>query len=85
LDLAVAAGSSAVGGGAAPTLRLPTTLVTVNHVALGPDRLAEALRSGSPAVVGRVADGSFVLDLRTVPVEDEADLLEALRRVAALP
>ncbi|MFI5183479.1 MAG: L-seryl-tRNA(Sec) selenium transferase, partial [Vicinamibacteria bacterium] len=63
LDLAEAAGSSAVGGGAAPTLRLPTTLVTVSHVALGPDRLAEALRSGSPAVVGRVADGSFVLDL----------------------
>jgi L-seryl-tRNA(Ser) seleniumtransferase len=83
LDVALAPGGSAVGGGAAPTSSLPTTLVTVAHVALGPDRLAEALRTGSPAVVGRVADGRFVLDLRTVSGEDEGELLEALRRAAA--
>ena len=85
LDVAMAAGASAVGGGAAPTSGLPTTLVTLSHAALGPDRIAETLRTGTPAVVGRVADGRFVLDLRTVPPEDEGDLLEAVRRAAAAP
>jgi L-seryl-tRNA(Ser) seleniumtransferase len=83
LEVTLAEGASAVGGGAAPTLRLPTTLVTLAHPSLSPDRLAEALRAGAPAVVGRVGDGRFVLDLRTVPVESEGELLEALRRAAA--
>ena len=37
-------GESAVGGGAAPTLELPTTLVAVSDPQRGPDALAAALR-----------------------------------------
>jgi L-seryl-tRNA(Ser) seleniumtransferase len=59
--------ASAVGGGGAPGVTLPSAAVAV-----APE-LAEALRHGSPPVVGRVEDGRCLLDLRTVdPGEDEA-------------
>jgi L-seryl-tRNA(Ser) seleniumtransferase len=80
LDVAVVDGSSAVGGGAAPAVEVPTALVTIVHPSLGPDRLAAALRAGAPPVMARVADGRLVLDLRTVLPGEEAALGEALDR-----
>jgi len=75
-------GSSAVGGGAAPTLEVPTALVAIAHAAHGPDRLAAALRAGRPPVVVRVAEGRVLIDLRTVAPADEPALLEAVQRAA---
>jgi L-seryl-tRNA(Ser) seleniumtransferase len=80
LELAVVDGASAVGGGAAPAVDLPTALLAVAHPSIGPDRLAAALRAGRPAVLARVADGRLLLDLRTVLPGEEAALLEALDR-----
>jgi L-seryl-tRNA(Ser) seleniumtransferase len=77
----VVEGSSAVGGGAAPTVEIPTFLVAITHAVLGPERLASALRGGSPPVVARVADGRLVLDLRTVRPEEEDALRRSLVRV----
>ncbi len=69
---------SAVGGGAAPTVGVPTVTVALTHPTLAPDRLAAALRAGEPPVVVRVAEDRVLVDLRTVPSEDEPALLEAL-------
>lgn len=80
-EIAVVRGTSAVGGGALPTAELPTALVAVHHGRYGPDRLAEELRLGEPAVVARVAEGRLVLDLRTVLPGDEQALRAALARV----
>jgi L-seryl-tRNA(Ser) seleniumtransferase len=84
-DLAVSVidGSSAVGGGAAPTLEIETALLVVEPGSRGPDALATALRGGSPPVIGRVADGRLLLDLRTVAPEQEPALRSALRRALA--
>jgi len=76
-------GVSAVGGGAAPAVQVPTCLVSL--AVASPDRLAAALRAGTPPVVARVAEDRVVLDLRTVFTDQEAPLrralLEALSRV----
>jgi L-seryl-tRNA(Ser) seleniumtransferase len=80
LEVAVVDGSSAVGGGAAPAIELPTALVTIGQVPIGPDRLAAALRTGDPPVLARIADGRLVVDLRTVLPGEEADLGQALDR-----
>jgi len=82
LAVEVVDGSSAVGGGAAPTLEVPTALVAIAHPSRGPDRLAAALRAGDPPVVVRVAEGRILVDLRTVEPADEPVLLEAIRRAA---
>ena len=42
--------------------------------------LAARLRSGTPAVVARIADGRLVVDLRSVDPEEDELLAEALLR-----
>jgi len=41
--------------------------------------LAQRLRQGSPTVIGRIEDDTFVLDLRTVRPSEENALREALQ------
>ena len=78
LHLSLQDGHSAVGGGAAPTVGVPTVVVSLAHPARGPDHTAAALRAGTPPVIVRVAEDRLLVDLRTVPPEDEPTLLDAL-------
>jgi L-seryl-tRNA(Ser) seleniumtransferase len=71
-------GESAVGGGAAPTVGVPTVTVVLEPGPAGADALARALRAGSPPVVVRVAVDRLVVDLRTVRPDEEPTLLAAL-------
>jgi L-seryl-tRNA(Ser) seleniumtransferase len=80
LGASVVPGESAVGGGAAPTVGLPTFLVAV--AVRSPDALAAALRHGTPAVMARVAEGRLLLDLRTVDPEDDGRVADAVIRAA---
>jgi L-seryl-tRNA(Ser) seleniumtransferase len=75
-------GESAVGGGAAPTVAVPTVTVALDPGAAGADALARALRTGSPPVVVRVAEDRILLDLRTVLPDEEPLLLAALGAAA---
>ena len=75
---AVLAGESKVGGGAVPDRGIPSALVALDPGARGADRLAAALRAGSPPVVARVAEGRLLVDLRTIRPDEEALLLSAL-------
>jgi L-seryl-tRNA(Ser) seleniumtransferase len=74
---------SAVGGGASPTVGVPTVAVALDPGLPGPDRLAAALRAGSPPVVVRVAEGRLLVDLRTVRPDEEGALLAALAAAAS--
>jgi L-seryl-tRNA(Ser) seleniumtransferase len=78
LELALRNADAAVGGGAAPTVGVPSVVVSLSHPRRGSDRLAAALRAGSPPVVVRVAEDRLLVDLRTVPEADEPTLLDAL-------
>src|SRR5262249_49209081 len=85
LHMSLLEGSSAVGGGAAPDVEVPTVLVAVGPARMGREGLAAARRAGSPPVMARVAGDRLLLDLRTVRAEEEPILQEALRRAAAGP
>jgi L-seryl-tRNA(Ser) seleniumtransferase len=69
---------SAVGGGAAPTVGVPTVAIALDPGPAGADRLAAALRTGSPPVVVRVAEDRVLVDLRTVRADEEEALRAAL-------
>ena len=73
----VVALESTVGGGSLPGETLPSLGLAVAGRA---ERVLSALRSGSPSVIGRIHDGSVVLDLRTVEPARDADLGGAVRR-----
>lgn len=65
--------SSAPGGGALPELSIPSWAIAIGSGSA--DHVAKQLRSGKPAVFGRVRDGRVLLDLRTVMPEDDKSLV----------
>jgi L-seryl-tRNA(Ser) seleniumtransferase len=69
-----------VGGGSLPDQALKTWVVEVKARDRSDAELARRLRTGEPAVVGRLRRGKLVLDLRTVFPEQEDALIEAVRR-----
>jgi L-seryl-tRNA(Ser) seleniumtransferase len=70
------------GGGSLPDRPLPTAVVAVRPLAVGVTEFARRLRTGTPAVVGRVQADRLQLDLRTVFERDEDALYEAIRAAA---
>jgi L-seryl-tRNA(Ser) seleniumtransferase len=74
-----------VGGGSLPDQAMKTWVVEVQAAGLGDADLAHRLRTGSPAVMGRLRDGKVVLDVRTVFPDQEPALVEAFRAALARP
>jgi L-seryl-tRNA(Ser) seleniumtransferase len=77
LGAAVVPHDGRVGGGGAPGFALPGWAVRL------PEGLARLLRTGDPAVLPRVHDGSCLIDLRCVPAADDDRILEAIRQALA--
>jgi L-seryl-tRNA(Ser) seleniumtransferase len=67
-------GSSAVGGGSAPGVELPTWLVVVERDGTSPAALEASLRRLDPPIVARIDRDRVVLDLRTVLPDQDAQL-----------
>ena len=74
----VLACASAVGGGSLPGETLPSFAIAIGGA---PDDLARRLRQGTPPVIGRIADGRLLLDVRTVLEEQEEILISMIRDV----
>ncbi|HEX6080414.1 MAG TPA: L-seryl-tRNA(Sec) selenium transferase [Methylomirabilota bacterium] len=81
LGARVVESTSQVGGGALPTVELPTAVVAIGTSARPAEALDQALRTGRPAVLGHVLDDRLQLDCRTV-LPSEVPALAA--RLAAL-
>jgi len=75
-------GTSAVGGGSAPGVTLPTSLVAVEKSGLTADALEARLRQLTPPIVARIERDRLVIDLRTVFPEQDGDLPRLLARIA---
>jgi L-seryl-tRNA(Ser) seleniumtransferase len=69
-----------VGGGSLPDQALKTYVIELEARSLTDAELAYRLRTGTPAVVGRLREGKLVLDLRTVFPHQEVMLVEAVRK-----
>jgi L-seryl-tRNA(Ser) seleniumtransferase len=71
-----------VGGGALPLAELPGPVVAVTLPGWTPDALAERLRRGEPALLGRIERGRLLLDPRTL-ADGELDAAAGAVRAAA--
>jgi len=74
----VAPTRAAIGGGAFPGIELPSAGVVLAPPAIGAATLAQRLRRAEPPVVGIVAAGRVVLDVRTILPEDESAVVAAV-------
>jgi L-seryl-tRNA(Ser) seleniumtransferase len=72
-----------VGGGSLPDQAMKSVVVAIAAVAASDADLALRLRQGEPAVIGRLQDGKLLLDLRTVFVQQEEQLVLAIQRAVA--
>ena len=71
---------AAVGAGAFPLTQLASVVIALDGDA---ERWAAALRAGDPAVVGRVNEGRFLLDMRAVADADVDALATAVLEARA--
>jgi L-seryl-tRNA(Ser) seleniumtransferase len=76
IDAHAVVSQATVGGGGAPGVTLESAAVSL------PGSLGRLLRTGDPAVAGRVEGGRLLLDLRAVPPDRDPDLLAAVTRAS---
>ncbi|MGA7217026.1 MAG: L-seryl-tRNA(Sec) selenium transferase [Candidatus Sulfotelmatobacter sp.] len=82
LRIEIVDGESLLGGGAAPSSRLPTRLLALTCEGLSADEFSTRLRASDPPTIARVEDGRVLLDLRTVFPEQDAAIASALAAIA---
>jgi L-seryl-tRNA(Ser) seleniumtransferase len=76
--VSIVSGASAIGGGSAPGVELPTVLVAVERDGLTADGLSRRLRAANPPIITRIEHDRVVLDLRTVMESQDDSLTTAL-------
>jgi L-seryl-tRNA(Ser) seleniumtransferase len=69
---------SGVGGGAFPTARIPTRVVTIASPDEGPEVLLARLRKQDPPIAARIADDRVIIDPRTVMDSEFAALARGI-------
>jgi L-seryl-tRNA(Ser) seleniumtransferase len=79
LDVGVTPSVARSGGGTLPTFEIPSHAVRLHSPCFGADALAERLRGAEVPVVGRVAEGAVLLDVRTLLDGDEEAVVAAVR------
>jgi L-seryl-tRNA(Ser) seleniumtransferase len=70
-DVSLEDSTSQAGSGALPTEELPTKVIAVVSDGMSAERLAGRFRAARPPIIGRIKDGRFLLDLRTIVAVDE--------------
>jgi L-seryl-tRNA(Ser) seleniumtransferase len=79
----VVASTGFAGGGTLPEERIPSRAVAIGPAGVPVEDLARRLRTGHPAIIGRLHDGRLLLDMLTVADTDLPDIAAALRGAVA--
>jgi L-seryl-tRNA(Ser) seleniumtransferase len=83
LGVEVVESTAYAGGGALPEQGLHSFAVALNTPLLSAEAMAARARAGEHAVLGRVRDGRFCLDVRAVQDNEIPDIAHAVQRALA--
>lgn len=72
-----------MGGGSNPAQAVPSLALRLIPKAISVTELAQRLRTGSPAILPRIADDSLWLDLRTLFPKQDVGVVSAIRTAIA--
>lgn len=75
-------GQARLGGGSLPNEILPTWCIAMVPKQGSVETLSKQLRVGEPAVMGRIHDGKFLLDLKAVAPAEDLQILSAIQNLA---
>jgi L-seryl-tRNA(Ser) seleniumtransferase len=67
--------SSRAGGGALPIMDLPTKGIGCSVKGISANAIERSMRENMPPVIGRIEEGFFIMDLRTIQ-EDELEIIK---------
>ncbi len=71
------------GGGSLPQQDLQSYAVALRATSLSAEALASRVRTGEPAILGRIRDGCFYLDVRAIQESEIAEIGGAIERALA--
>ncbi len=75
--------SSKTGGGALPILNIPSAGVGIRIQDMTADSIEKAMRAHDPAIIGRIEEDLYILDLRTVQDDEFSIIVDALKNILA--
>jgi L-seryl-tRNA(Ser) seleniumtransferase len=70
-----------VGSGASPSETMLSIGITVHHKKLKAARLAALFRANDPAIMGRINDDLFMIDLKAVRETEDAEIIKAINSI----
>ena len=76
----ITASTARTGGGTMPKSEIPSVAITITPANTSVNKMAQRLRTGTPAVVGTVVEGKLHLDLRTVFDHQDGLLTDAINQ-----
>ncbi|NQV41336.1 MAG: L-seryl-tRNA(Sec) selenium transferase [Candidatus Marinimicrobia bacterium] len=81
LSLSIFETESQVGSGASPSEKMPSIGIGIKHSKMKAARVSSCLRANDPAIMGRIADEVFTIDLKAVRVGEDEYILQALNKL----
>ena len=66
------------GGGAFPSLTLPSCCITIKSKKISSAKLEKKLRNNDTPIIGRIEDDCFVIDPRTIQKGEDKIICETL-------
>jgi len=85
VQVRVAEGESATGGGSLPAVAIPTFVLAVSASNQSADELSHCLRRNKPPIITRIKNDEVLLDMRTLLDGDEKTIEEAFARLSSCP
>ena len=83
LRVGVVESTAFAGGGALPQQGLQSFAVALTAASLSAEAMASRMRTGDHAILGRIRDDRFCLDVRTVQDSEIPDIARAIQRALA--
>jgi L-seryl-tRNA(Ser) seleniumtransferase len=71
--------TSRAGGGSLPMLKIPSKGVGVNVTTMTVNAVERFMRNHTPPIIGRIEDDMFIMDLRTVQVDEITSIESAFK------
>ncbi|HEY3116834.1 MAG TPA: L-seryl-tRNA(Sec) selenium transferase, partial [Chloroflexota bacterium] len=81
--LGVVESRATIGGGSLPEETLPSRAISVRVADQAPQAIAARLRQHAPPVIPYITEDQVLLDLRTVPPDQDVALTSALRAISS--
>ena len=82
IDIQISETYGQIGSGALPVETLPSVALVLEPAEISAETLAAAFRNATIPIIGRIKDGLFWLDLRTVYEREQAWIVEAATQIA---